>query len=152
MIEQLKLKLFKHLELLILLVVVMLIVSSCGGGGDDDPGPTPQELAFEDLAGTWTLANGGSITLDGDDVASSYTGFTLSFTNGGFTTSNAGDLFPATGTWQWVGESTNQITTGRGKQVTIITLTTSAFQFSFTKTATNSVAGVSGNYVIKVVK
>ncbi|KOF02573.1 hypothetical protein AWW67_01065 [Roseivirga seohaensis] len=147
-------KISRHFELLLLAIVILLITASCGGGGggDDNPGPSEQELAFDKLKGDWGITNNGKIELDGGNVAANYVGFTLSFTNGAFTTTNAGDLFPATGTWEWVGEGTNQIRTGRGKLVTITSLTTTNFEFSFTKTASNSVAGVSGNYVIKVTK
>jgi hypothetical protein len=150
--KQLKLTLNKHLELILLLVVLTIILSSCGGNGGGPDGPSDQDLAFEKLSGAWTLSNGGSITLDGSNVNANYTGFTLSFTNGSFTTTNAGDLFPASGTWEWVGETTNQIRTGRGKVVTISTLTTSSFQFSFTKNASNGAAGIDGNYVIALNK
>lgn len=149
-----KSKVSKHFELLLLAIVILFITASCGGGGggDDNPGPSEQELAFEKLKGNWGIANNGKIELDGGDVSNNYSDFTLSFTNGSFTTTNAGNLFPATGTWEWIGKETNQIRTGRGKVVTIIALTATNFEFSFTKTSSNAVAGASGNYVIKVTK
>jgi hypothetical protein len=150
--KQLKLTLNRHLELILLLVVLVIILSSCGGNGGGPEEPSEQDLAFEKLSGAWTLNNGGSINLDGNNVSANYAGFTLSFTDGSFTTTNAGDLFPASGTWEWVGEATNQIRTGRGKVVTISTLTTSSFQFSFTKNASNAAAGIDGNYVIALNK
>lgn len=146
--RDLKLTINRHLELILLIVVIIAILSSCGGKDDEPEMPSAQDLAFEKLSGAWTLDNGGSINLDGANVSANYAGFALSFTNGSFSTTNAGDLFPATGTWEWVGESTNQIRTGRGKLVTISNLTTSNFQFSFTKSATNSAAGIEGNYAI----
>jgi hypothetical protein len=150
--KQLKSTLNRHLEFIILLVVLVAILSSCGGKDGEPDGPSDQDLAFEKLSGAWTLSNGESISLDGSNVSANYTGFTLSFTNGSFTTTNAGDLFPASGTWEWVGETTNQIRTGRGKVVTISTLTTNSFQFSFAKNASNAAAGIGGSYVIALNK
>jgi len=150
--KQLKIALSRHLEIILFLTVLIIILSSCGGKGGGAEEPTEQDLAFEKLSGAWSLNNGGSITLDGTNVNANYAGFTLSFTDGSFTTTNAGDLFPASGTWEWVGETSNQIRTGRGKIVTISTLTTSNFQFSFTKNASNAAAGIDGNYVISLNK
>ena len=138
-----------------LLVVLMLVfvISACGGGGDDGPsGPTDQEQAQELLEGTWTLNNGGTIVLDGQNVNANYVGFTLVVGDGTFTTTNAGDLFPSTGTWQWVGQTDNQAQTGRGKALTFTTLNATTFAFSFTKTSSNAAAGVSGNYVMTLKK
>ncbi len=140
----------KHLMLGILLITCF----GCGGGGDDGPTETQQEQAFALLAGNWTL---NSIALDGQNVNSDYSGFSLSFTNGGFTTTNAGALFNSIGTWQWAdATAANIITLDDGKEVTIVELTTSSFTFTFTVNSTGGVAnginGLAGNYRISVNK
>lgn len=135
--------------------LMILTLASCGGGkggGDDTPQETPQEIAQALLENNWTIANGGSITLDGSNVSNRYEGFSLDIENGTYTTTNAGDLFPATGTWEWVGTSDNQVTTESGKQITITQLTTTKFSFSFLKTDQNVAAGVSGNYVVTLTR
>jgi hypothetical protein len=132
----------------LLFLVLFISIASCGGGDDGPALPTDQELAQEILEATWSLGGGGAITLDGRNVANNYNGFTLNIADGTFTTTNAGDLFPASGTWQWVGETDNQVRTGEGKEITISDLSETTFTFSFTKSSGNSVAGVSGNYVI----
>lgn len=132
-------------------ILIVFVIASCGGGGDDSPTPpeeTPQEIAQALLEANWTIASGGSITLDGSDVSSRYDGFSMDIDNGSFTTTNAGNLFPATGTWSWVGTSDNQVTTGNGKSITITTLTSSRIVFSFLKTDQNVAAGIPGNYVV----
>ncbi|WP_420385318.1 hypothetical protein [Roseivirga sp.] len=136
-------------------LLIVLTIASCGGGGDDTPTPpeeTPQEIAQALLENNWTVASGGSISLDGSDVSNRYDGFSLDIENGTFTTTNAGDLFPATGTWQWVGTTDNQVTTGNGKSITITELSTTRFVFSFLKTDQNVAAGVPGNYVVTLTR
>tara|TARA_A100000171_G_C2140113_1_gene154492 strand:- start:430 stop:885 length:456 start_codon:yes stop_codon:yes gene_type:complete len=148
--KDLKLNILKPVFSLLIILMIVVIVSACGG--DDGPSePTAQEIAQQLLESTWTLEN-GSIMLDGQNVSANYTGFTLVVADGSFTTTNAGDLFPAIGTWKWVGQTNNQAETGRGKQLTFSTLDATTFVFSFTKTSSNAVAGVSGNYVITLKK
>lgn len=133
-----------------MIVFFTILMASCGNKDNNPPSPNEQELAQEILEATWSIDDGGSITLDNRDVALNYEGFSLIIGDGTFTTTNAGDLFPASGTWEWVGDTDNQITTGKGKEITITALSTSTFTFSFIKTNTNAVAGVSGNYSITV--
>mgnify|MGYP005817246683 CR=1 FL=1 len=120
---------------------------------NDDPiAPTEQELIFETLAGQWTLGQFGSIKVDGANVSPNYPGFALSFASGTYTTSNAGNLFSASGTWEWVDEEATQVILDDGKLITIDLLNTGKFVFSFTKSDGPVRAGVAGNYVITVLK
>lgn len=136
----------------LMLGIILLTTTSCKGGGDDTPQKTPQEIAQEVMEATWSLENGGSITLDGSNVSNRYEGFTLRIGNKTYTTTNAGELFPATGTWNWVGTSDNQVTTESGKEITITELSSTRFAFSFRKTDQNVAAGVPGNYVVTLTK
>ena len=124
---------------------------------NDDPAvPSAQDEAFEKLSGDWDLENGGSILLDGQDVSLNYAGFSLSFADGTYQTVNAGELFDASGTWQWTDEMAQQITLDDGKTITILELNEIEFRFSFTYNSgggvANGVDGVSGNYEITVFK
>ncbi len=144
----------KKLKYIFSAVVIVSILGLCACGDDDDP--TAQELAFEKLAGTWSLANGGSVVIDGQDASLNFSGFSFSFTDGTYTTANAGDLFRATGTWSWQDEAAQRITIDDGKTITITTLTEQQFVFSFTFNGTGGVAnsgeGIAGNYTITVNK
>lgn len=147
-----------HIKSILSLFTMYILVffSSCGGGGDTEP--SLQELAFQKLSGDWELGTNGSITLDGQNESLNYSGFSLSFTSERYTTSNAGVLFNATGTWSWTDASTaNQVTLDDGKVITINTLNTSNFNFSFTHYGgTGGVAngpyGIHGSYTINVYK
>ena len=143
----------KYITSLVFISLTSVLISSCGGGGDDDPKePTAQELTYENLAGQWSLPATGGIVVDGVDRTLNYAGFNLSFTNGGYTSTNVGELFKASGTWRWANSSTtNELSLDDGKSITIQSLTTSQFIFTFTKTG-GVRAGTAGNYTITVNK
>ncbi|WP_422354153.1 hypothetical protein [Roseivirga pacifica] len=150
----------RNIALLLVLVALFLMgfLTSC----KDDDGPlTPsaRELAFEKLSGDWDLGNGaGRIEVDGTDVSANYPGFTLSFTDGGYTTTNGADLFNASGTWQWTDEDAKMLSLDDGKEVTITLLNENRFTFTFTHAGGSSANGINtsngieGSYTISVVK
>lgn len=125
----------------------VVCLMSCGGGGDDGTNePSAQELALEDLAGTWRLV---SIAVDGNDVTANYPGFTFSCTETTYTTTNAKTLFRASGTWSWADNTTSTLfNLDDGKSISITELNQSAFRLSFTHSSGGVAAGVSGNYQI----
>ncbi len=141
-----------HAPIYILLLSFIIILSTTACGGDDDP--TAQQLAFEKLSGSWDLSQGGSIVIDGQDASANFTGFAFSFTDGSYSTTNAGDMFRASGTWQWTDEAAQQLSIGDGKTITIVDLTETSFVFSFTSDgnagAANHGEGIAGNYTITV--
>ena len=134
----------------LILALAALSLSCTPDDGPADPKAT--ELAFEMLAGQWTFGQFGSIKVDGSDVSANYSGFALSFTDGGYTTTNAGELFNASGTWEWSDESGRTVSLDDGKTINIQQLTLNKFVFSFTKTDGPVRAGIAGNYVITVEK
>lgn len=136
------------------LSVFILVASVIMGCSSDDPsGPTANELAFEKLAGEWTYGTSGKITLDGQNVSLNYPGFSLSFADGTYTTTNAGDLFKASGTWTWANEAAGSINLDTGDEVNILELSLTKFKFSFTHTGSRGVInGISGNYEVSLEK
>lgn len=131
---------------------ILMIISSCKGGDDSPPPPTDQEVAEALLISSWNLGSSGSITVDNTVVTDRYDGFSITFEKQTYSTANAGDLFPASGTWQWVGESDNMLITGSGKDITINTLNETTLSIQFIKTDQNAAAGVSGNYSVELSK
>ncbi len=132
------------------MILAAIIMMGCNN--DDPLAPTLNELAYEKLAGQWSIAQFGSIKVDGADVSANYPGFSLSFTEGGYTTTNGGDLFSASGTWEWLGEEGNQVALDDGKEITLTSLTLSRFVFTFTKSDGPVRAGIAGNYVVTVTR
>lgn len=136
-----------------LLYTLLLFVSLASCRSDDTNGPSVQDLTFEKLAGNWTFGTSGSITLDGQDITLNYPDFALSFADGTYNTTNAGDLFRASGTWQWTGEEATSVLLDTGEEVTIIDLNETALKFSFNHTGTGgTAAGTAGNYVVALAK
>jgi hypothetical protein len=143
----------KYITSLILISITTFLIFSCGGGDDVPEEPTAQELTFENLSGQWGLPTSGGIIVDGVDRTLNYQGFNLSFTNVGYTTTNAGELFKASGTWSWANQSTTtRINLDDGKLINIQDLTTNRFVFAFTQSDGAVRAGVAGNYTITVNK
>ncbi len=75
---------------------LLLLIISCGGS---DPAPTEQEVVTEALvSGTWKVQ---SVTVDGADQSSIYTGLIINFTATGFSASNGSPVWPASASWSF---------------------------------------------------
>ena len=133
------------------LFLVLTLGLACNGV---DGEPSAQELAFEKLSGSWDISQGGSIVIDGHDASANFEGFALSFTETGYNTLNAGELFSATGTWTWADEEAQMIDLDDGKLVTIVSLTETEFVFSFQFSGAggqvNLEESIAGSYTITV--
>ncbi|MCE7991267.1 MAG: hypothetical protein HEP71_04770 [Roseivirga sp.] len=136
-----------------LLVFFLFITFTNCGGDDGSDEPTTQEIALELLSGNWALDNGGSVKLDGEEITANFSGFGVSFTDGAYSTTAGGDLFRASGTWQWVADSDRQILMDDGKEISITTLSETELVFSFQFAGSGGVvAGLAGNYTIALKK
>ena len=134
-----------------------LVLWSCDGG--DKVTPSLQEQAVKNLSGTWNtgVAGSGSVVIDGKDQSVHYSGFAMTLGNQTYTTTNAGSLFAASGTWRWSGaQAADKITLSEGKELTIKQLTANQLVFEFKLAAAASeragLAGVSGSYTITLSK
>lgn len=139
---------FKRFKSFVLSLAIIISIVGCGSGTTD---PSLQDLAFEKLAGSWSMPANGGVLLDGQDVSLNYPGFSLSFTDGGYQTTNGGDLFRASGTWTWTNESAQTLTLDTGEEVTIQNLTETQFRFTFFHQGALR-AGIRGNYTVNVQK
>ena len=137
---------------LMICAIALSIFSLLGCGGDDGPPPeTAQEKAFKKLSsGSWGLP-GGSIKVDGVDESTQYPGFSLSFTEKGYSSSNGGKLFKPSGTWKWKDGTTDKVITLGTKEITITELTASKLVFTFTFSGAVA-AGISGAYTVTLNK
>jgi hypothetical protein len=101
----------------LLLLFFSTILVSCKEDTKPTAKKTPEQLATEALTGTgtqiWTVAGGGSVTRDGQNVTSTFATFEL-FLNAGasktYSTQNAAELFDANGTWAFAGTNFDKIT------------------------------------------
>ncbi|MEX2594463.1 MAG: hypothetical protein WD426_16960 [Anditalea sp.] len=154
------------LYLLFLLSVGPLLVSC---GGDDSPDPdkekTDEQMAIEALTGSsninWVVANGGSVTKDGQSAADTYSEFELRLatgeTNKTYTTTS-NPLFDQNGNWSFAGNNFDKIQlTGTqpaaGKEISF-TRTDDKLILMFTVPvpANGRINALAGSYVFELVK
>ncbi len=129
----------------IAMAAVMVHLSGCGG----DPAPSKQEEVTAKLtAATWEMQD---VTVDGTDKTSVYEGLDISFTATGFTTTNGGAIWPATGTWSFTDANATAITRNDGLTVTLLEVTdtslTLALTWSKTTLGPGRTGSVSGQHV-----
>jgi len=130
------------------------MLSACGGS---DSVPVDEESLA--LNGDWVLpTSGGGVVVDGIDRSLNFVGFKISLgsdTNGQektYRTSNAGDLFRASGTWDWGSDSKNSMILSEGKTLNIQSQSSSRLVFTFTYTDGGVRSGISGNYTLTLEK
>lgn len=119
-------KSLKYSILVLLSIVAML--SSCKN--DEDAAPSEQERVTEMLTagGTWTLS---SAKVDGTERSDIYAGLTINFTSTGFTTTNGGELWPASGTWHFESGSDDTIVFDNGMTVTVTSVSEDELHINF---------------------
>jgi hypothetical protein len=102
---------------ILILSIFSLTLISCKEDAKPVDKKTPEQIATEALTGTgtqlWTVAGGGSVTRDGQNITSTFATFEL-FLNAGasktYSTRNAADLFDTSGTWAFAGTNFDKIT------------------------------------------
>src|SRR5262245_19902757 len=100
-------------------VVALLALMACGG---DEP--TKEEQVTQKLTGgtgtsakVWELQ---SVDVDGVDQTSVYTGLSIQFTDGHFTATNGGPIWPASGTWTFTTSEATIIKRDDGTEIEIV--------------------------------
>jgi len=127
----------------------LMLFSACGGGGDPEPdGPTKQEEVTALLVGkTWKVQ---SVQVDGVDKSSMFTGMTVAFTSNGFTVTNAGPVWPATGTWTYTSAEAQFIKRSDNVEVEVAataTALTLTLTWSKTTLGPGKVGSIAGKHV-----
>jgi hypothetical protein len=158
---------FRFLSLLQFLLIFSLLVACKETGEKPDTKKTPEQIATEALSGTgtaqWTVAGGGSVTRDGQNVTSTYATFELFLNSGAsktYSTRNAAELFDANGTWSFAGTNFDKFIFSGSKPA-------ATREISFTQTGTtlrldfriplpgarvDGSSALSGNYTFNLVK
>ena len=158
---------FRFLSIFPLILIFSLLFACKEKGETPDTKKTPEQIAIESLAGTgtaqWTVAGGGSVTRDGQNVTSTFATFEL-FLNAGasktYSTRNSAELFDENGTWSFAGTTFDKfILTGVKPAATR--------EISFTQTGTtlrfdfripvpgarmDGTSALAGNYTFNLVK
>lgn len=142
------------------LLVAAVVLSSCKK--DPEPQPTEEEKQTALLEGTWTVGS-NTVTLDGDDRTSDWSGFTLTISGAGnFNTTGSFDenVWPAGGTWAFQGTSGAGLQTiirGDGIPMSITSLNETSLTLSFDYTITTinpqgRVESIEGTWVFAMSK
>lgn len=154
---------FAQYLLITLFLFALILQSGCkkSNGGDPDPDPTINER-LELLSKTWRVdPKFGSVTLDGIDITSQFTAFTLTITTAfNYSTSNgsaAFDVWALSGSWSFAinadgSQNDNIIIRDDGIEIKIVSISETGLTFSFTYlTASNQQANQNdnneGNYI-----
>lgn len=132
-------------------IILLALVSflSCGGGSDPAPAETESQKATTLLtSGGWSIQ---TVLVDGVDKSTIYPSLKVSFTATGFSATNGGLIWPATGTWRFTDDSGKTISRGDGVSITLneISSTKMIMSFSWSKTTLGSgrEASISGQHV-----
>jgi hypothetical protein len=158
---------YRFLPLLPIVLIFILLFSCKEKGENPDTKKTPEQIATEALSGTgtakWTVAGGGSVTRDGQNVTNTYATFEVFFNAGAsktYSTRNSAELFDENGTWSFAG-------TNFDKFILAGTKPAATREISFTQTGTtlrldfriplpgarvNGTSALAGSYTFNLVK
>ena len=141
------------------LIAFVMVFPSCGGDGGGEP-----SISFDEkMNGTWTLT---SVTLDGTDVTSDFTGFQISLSSSGpnsgggfYTITNGNNMLYSSGSYSLNG-TTNMNLNGDDGSSTSATISLSADGTTLTLSFYNPtttlgggrVDGAAGDYVFVLSK
>lgn len=119
----------------ILIIFSFALLTGC----KKDNTPTAEEIMTQKLmVATWKVS---SVTVDGSDRTSMFTGMTLTFTDGAYTTTNGHVVWPASGTWTFSNAEATMIKRDDGVIVTLTEVTDSNLKMSLTWSKTTFGAG-----------
>ncbi len=151
---------FRIINIGLVVAVLSLATVMLQGCKEDEDSPIVDTLAEQRdevigrLTGaTWSVS---SVKVDNFDQDDLFEGLTISFENGAFTAQNGGEVWPATGTWEFVSEESTIIVRDDATVVNIVTLNASMLVLSLNWTEDTIGLGrtesVSGEHVFTFVK
>ncbi len=129
---------------------LLALMPGCGGSESN-----PQEEQLKALTATWTL---NSVTNDGTDVSSQYSGFSLNANaEKTYSTINGGNAWPANGTFDFADDSTtDRLLRDDGVVISILSLTDTSLELNFSVSTVrgeaNGSAGITGNFTFNLQK
>jgi hypothetical protein len=141
-------KILKLIPMLILSAGLTMLMS-CGG---DDPTPV-EAMTKKILAHPWELSN---VTVDGNNETALYSGLTITFSKTGFTTTNGGVIWPASGTWEFTDKNAQFFIRNDDLEIEIIEATETTLILGFAWTSDTfgpgRVNSIAGNHVVTLVE
>jgi len=138
---------------IILAVITSLAIpiGGCSTETIEDPQPDPLQVqlnALQNGGASWSTV-GGSVSKDGFDVSSQFTGFTVNFGEFTYTTQNSVDTaWSGSGTWQFSNNNPNLILRDDGVLIDVnLNGNTLVLRFTVDGTAGGRVAGIAGEFI-----
>ena len=137
--------------LLIAALAILVHLSGCKGGASD-PTPTPvskqDEVKAKLTSPTWKMQ---SVTVDGTDKTSIYKDLSLKFSTSGFTSTNGGAVWPASGTWLFTTDDATAVKRDDGVEVKLQEVTDTSLKLALTWSKTTlgpgRIESISGQHV-----
>ncbi len=131
--------------------VILASIGVTQGCNDDDDDIDPLQTRLAELTGTWQL---GSVLNDANDVSDQFQGFMLTLNaDKTFFTTNGGNAWPATGSFDFVDDNINQILRSDDIAITIADVTTNSLQLTFMQNAiTGRTQGITGSFSFSLIK
>ena len=138
-----RLKVFQFKTILSMFAIAAL-VTACGS--DPDPEPTPVEKVTQQLTangGTWTPAASAGVTIDGVDMTEDlFSGFSITFHEGTFTTTGTSPVWLREDTWRFKDQTATVIIRGQdNKEVAIEEISATQLKLTLEWTTTTSEGG-----------
>src|SRR6478609_5062753 len=113
--------------MIVIFLMLMLQLSSCK---KEEPSIQETEKVKKVLTSTtWKMQ---TVTVDGTDETSMYTGLTLKFTDGHYSTTNGKVVWPASGVWIFADNTGKLITRGDGLEISVQQIDTDKLVLNFT--------------------
>lgn len=111
------------------LVIILFIANLCllSGCKKDEVQPETERIKGLLTSGNWQIQ---SVLVNNTDQTASFAGLELSFTDTGYSTTNGGAVWPASGTWTFVNESSTKIVRNDGLEITLIEVTQTTLKLS----------------------
>jgi hypothetical protein len=131
---------------LIVLTAISIGFIHCGGGGGD-PELTEEQKVLEKLTantGKWGGNATSTVVVDGLDVTDDlFSGFSITFTEGSYTTTGTSPVFPSSDTWTFKANTngTVLVRASDDKEMTISSLTDTELVFTLVWDQTTTSSG-----------
>lgn len=134
----------KYLSVIKIFLAIVIVVQIIGCGKDDpNPAePTANEATEKLLASkSWQISE---VKVDGvpSDL---YPGLAITFGSKTFTTTNGGKVWPASGTWSFVGDSGTKLLRNDGLDITIENISATQLIIQFNWSSTTFTKGRAGS-------
>ena len=127
---------FKAVSKLVLVAMTFAVIISVQGCKDEVPETDRVKGILK--ASTWTMQ---TVVVDAVDQSTVYKGLTLNFTDTGYSSTNGGVVWPASGTWVFADASAKTITRNDNLAITITEVTDAKLILSLTWTKTTLSGG-----------